>query len=139
MAGDRNDQAAALRSIPLFESLDDRALDEVFECATEFEVAAGHVLAQVDQPGEGLFIIEDGTAVVDLHGEKLEMGPGEVVGELALLTDDSVHTGRVSAATPLRGLAIRRDDFDRLLEAQPRLAVSMLRAVAARLAARDRR
>jgi CRP-like cAMP-binding protein len=123
----------SLRSIPLFADLSDEALEKILDCATEFDAEKGHVLIQRDQPGAGLFVIEDGTVVVELRDRRIELGPGEFIGELALLDESIRHIARVAAATPIRFLAIRRDDFERLLESQPQLAVSMLRALARRM------
>ena len=43
------------------------------------------------------------------------------------------RVARVRAATDVRCLAIRRDDFTALLEAEPALALAMLRTLASRL------
>lgn len=123
-----------LRQIPLFAELSDSALGRILDRATEFEANHGHVLVQPDEPGAGLFVIEDGTVSVDLRDRKIELGPGEFFGELALLDERARHTGRVCAETNLRCLAIARDDFEELLEAEPRLALAMLKALAHRLA-----
>jgi CRP-like cAMP-binding protein len=123
-----------LRAIPLFEHLNDDALREVLAHSTEFEAEAEHVLVQPNQPGTGLFILEEGTVTVDLKGKTKELKPGEFFGELALLRQNQTHTARVCAATPVKCLAIRRDDFDKLLEKEPSIAVAMLKTVAKRLA-----
>ena len=123
-----------LRRIPLFAELSDAALERILDRATEFEARHGHVLIQPDQPGAGLFVIEDGSATVELKGKKIELGPGEFFGELALLDERATHTGRVCAATELRCLAIARDDFDELLQDEPKMAIAMLKALAHRLA-----
>ncbi len=75
-----------LRSIPLFSGLEDSALNDVLATASEHDVEAGHVLIQPDQPGAGLFIIEDGKVVVERRSARIELGKGEFFGELALLT-----------------------------------------------------
>jgi CRP-like cAMP-binding protein len=128
-----------LRMIPLFAHLADEALDRVLECATEFEAARGHVLMQPNQPGAGLFVIEDGTVEVELPNRRVRLGPGEFVGELALLDENATHVARVHATSEIRCLAISRDDFDRLLADEPRLAVSMLKVLANRLSAAARK
>ena len=125
-----------LRTIPLFAGLNDDMLKDVLAHSTEFEAAEGHVLAERNQPGAGLFVIEEGRVTVDLANYDRELGPGEFFGELALLLEDERHTARVCAATPLRALAIRRDDFDTLLENEPKIAAAMLRTLAKRLAER---
>ena len=120
--------------MPIFSDLSDSAIQRILDLSTEFEVGPGHVLVQPNQPGAGLFVIEQGTATVRLRNRRLQLTEGECFGELALLNEDAVHTGRVSAATPLRCIAISRDDFDRLLDEEPPIARSLLRVLARRLA-----
>jgi CRP-like cAMP-binding protein len=123
---------ASLRSVPLFAGLDDAALDRVATHVTEFRAPAGQVLIEIGQPGNGLFVLEEGTLVVDLPGGKeIDLAPGEFVGELSLLTDRP-HAARVRARTDVRCLAIARADFDTLLDEQPRIARAMLPVLAAR-------
>jgi CRP-like cAMP-binding protein len=135
MAGESSteEQIAKLRAVPLFAGLNDEALAQILEHATDFEAAPGHVLVQPNQPGAGLFVIEEGSVTVELKDRKIDLGEGEFFGELALLDEKAVHGGRVCAATPLRALAISRDQFDELLENEPTIAKSMLRVLARRL------
>ena len=128
------DQIANLRNVPLFAELSDEVLEHIATCATEFEASEGHVLVQPNQPGAGLFIVEEGAVTVEVKGKKIELGPGEFFGELALLDENATHAARVCAATTLRCLALSRDDFNDLLANQPTMAVSMLKTVARRLA-----
>jgi len=122
-----------LRALPLFARLTDDALAHLADASTEFEVPAGRVLVEIGQPGAGLFVLQEGRAVVDLpHGGEVELGPGEFFGEMSLLTDDP-HSARVRAKTELRGLAIARRDFTTLLAAHPQVAVAMLPVLARRL------
>lgn len=82
--------------------------------------------------GSGLFVIEEGAVTVEVPGHSYDLGPGEFFGELALLTDHP-RAARVRAKTAVRCLALARHDFERILEAEPKLAVAMLRTVARRL------
>ena len=127
----------SLRSLPLFATLDDDALARVAAVATEVEVAAGHVLMDAGSEGSGLLVLQEGCAVVEIGGRAIDCKAGDFLGELALLVDGLMHTGRVRATTPVRCLAIGRADFNMLLEEQPRIAVYMLRVLAGRLAATD--
>lgn len=125
---------ATLRRIPLFAGLDDDELSALAARAGEFTAAAGQVLIEIGQPGSGLFVIEEGEVEVELPGGgAVRVGPGEFVGEIALLTDDP-HHARVRAATDVRCLAISRRDFAALLDEHPRVAVAMLPVLARRLA-----
>lgn len=122
-----------LRSIPLFAELDVEALARVAELATEFEAQAGHVLVEVGQPGSGMFVLEEGTVVVELpDGRERDLEPGEFFGEIALLTDHP-RNARVQARTPVRCLAISRTDFARLLQEEPQIGIAMLPKLAARI------
>jgi voltage-gated potassium channel len=123
-----------LRSISLFTDCSDASLEKILDVATEFEAERGHVLAQPNQPGAGLFVVEEGSVVVELPGHKIELGAGEFFGELALLDEQAAHTARVSAAEHVKALAIARDDFEKLLHDEPAMAVSMLKVLARRLA-----
>jgi CRP-like cAMP-binding protein len=58
-----------------------------------------------------------------------------VVGELALFTAEGIRTARVQTQTPVRCLALGRDDFCQLLLDEPRVAVALLEVLAERLAA----
>jgi len=128
----------SLRSLSLFADLDDLALAQVAAVANPVEVAQGHVLVEAGQEGSGLFVLQEGEVAVDVGSHSFECVAGDFIGELSLLVDGLVHTGRVRATTPLRCLAISRSDFERLLDNEPRIAVNMARVLARRLAETDR-
>jgi CRP-like cAMP-binding protein len=125
---------ADLRALPLFASLDDDGLRRVAGLAVELDVPAGQVLVHAGDPGSGLFVILGGSAVVEARGETMiEVGPGEFVGELALLVPEATRSARVRAKTDVRCLAIFAGDFQALLEDEPRIALAMLPVLAERL------
>ncbi len=122
-----------LRGIPLFSELSGTALAEVARTAKEVAFEPGQLLIEPNQKGTGLFVIEEGTVNVDARRRKTKLGAGDFVGELALLNSTSQRTARVRAETPVRCFAIERRDFARLLEQNPRIALTMLRTLAERL------
>jgi CRP-like cAMP-binding protein len=127
-------ETAFLRALPLFASLDDEGLGRVAAAAVELDVPAGQVLVHAGDPGSGIFVILSGTAVVEARGETMiEVGPGEFVGELALLVPEAKRSARVRAKTDVRCLAIFAGDFRQLLEDEPRIALAMLPVIAERL------
>src|SRR4051812_15846281 len=128
----------SLTSIDMFAALDEVGIWHISSLATQVELPAGHVLLQPGEEGAGLFIIVDGSVNVELDGgTTITCGPGEFIGELSLLVDGLVHTGRVRAATAVTCIAIGRDDFTRLLDTYPQIAVSMCKVLARRLADTD--
>jgi CRP/FNR family transcriptional regulator, cyclic AMP receptor protein len=127
-----------LRAVPMFAALDDVALKHVTELATPVDLPAGYVLLNAGQEGSGMFVVLDGTVRVELAGgTEIDCSKGEFIGELSLLVDGLLHTCRARAATPVQCLAISRDDFARLLETYPQIAIAMLHVLARRLADTD--
>lgn len=96
--------------------------------------AAGQIVALEGDPGSGMFVILDGTALVEWRGGSVELSPGAFFGELTLLAPGGARIARVRAATEMRCLAIPRDDALTLLESEPTVALTMLREVARRFA-----
>jgi CRP/FNR family transcriptional regulator, cyclic AMP receptor protein len=122
-----------LRGAPLFAELSDESLERIKGTVSEFDAPAGAVLVQPGSEAQGLYIICEGTVAVETRGAgTIELGPGESVGELALLTPTR-RSARVSAKTPVQGLAIDRADFARVLESEPQIALSLLGVLARRL------
>ena len=122
-----------LRAIPLFAELDDQALRHVADIAGVLEVPRGSMLIERGLTGSGMFVIIDGTVEVELRHRTIELGAGELIGELSLLTDHPNRTARVRAGSDVRCLAIGRNEFAELLAEQPRIAVPMLSTLARRL------
>ena len=121
--------ADLLRSSPLFAQFDDATLERIAEPFSEVEFPANHVLIESRIPGAGLFVICDGTVIVEARGAERELGRGDVVGEISLVVDDGLRRARVVSKTPLRCLALDRAGFERLAEAEPQVA-DAIRALA---------
>ena len=126
--------AELVAKIPMCAELTDDEVRWIADLATEFTVATGFVLIEHGQPGSGMFIITEGRISIELPRGPIERGPGEFVGELALLADGFTRVARVRAKTAVRGLAISRMAFFELLQREPRVAVRMLPVLARRLA-----
>jgi CRP-like cAMP-binding protein len=131
---DLDRRVAALRRSSIFAELDEPFLARLAEAMTDVELPAGHVLIEARMPGAGLYVIEDGAVSVQPRaGAPVDLGPGDVVGEIALLARDGVRTARVQAKTPLRCLALDRASFRQALDEEPKLAVALLEVAVARL------
>jgi CRP-like cAMP-binding protein len=87
------------------------------------EIPAGRVLIERGQHGAGLYVIQEGTVVVETSDEGVrEMGPGEIVGERALFSAGGTRAARVRAATDLRVIAVDRSEVERLCADDPDFA-----------------
>ena len=111
-----------LRVLPLFEDVDDAQLERLAAATSEFEAPAGQALIERGKPGSGIFVLEQGQAVVEAPEGKRHIGPGDIFGERALLGDEIERTARVRAETDVRCLAISRPEIERLLAEDPRVA-----------------
>jgi CRP-like cAMP-binding protein len=123
-----------LRRSPLFAEFDDEKLERLAAPFSEVEFPEDHVLIEARTPGAGLFVVCEGTVVVEARGWKRELGPGEVVGEISLVEDDGLRRARVVATSPVRCLALTRSEFEQMLEAEPELAEAMRELARQRLA-----
>ncbi len=104
-----------LRSLPLFADLDDEQLNRLGAATSEFEAPAGQALIERGRPGSGLFVLEEGQAIVEAPEGKRELGPGDVFGERSILGEDGERTARVRAQSDVRCLAIARTELEQVL------------------------
>ena len=111
-----------LRALTIFEGVDDAQLERLAAATSEFEAPAGQALIERGKPGSGMFVLEQGQAVVEAPEGKQHIGPGDIFGERALLGEDIERTARVRAETDVRCLAISRLEIERLLADDPRFA-----------------
>ena len=97
----RDQKLSWLRSIPGFEVLTTAELLELAATADRTIVLAGARLVAEGARGMECFVIADGQAEVRRDGQRVaEIGPGTVVGELALL-DATLRNADVYALTDL--------------------------------------
>jgi CRP/FNR family cyclic AMP-dependent transcriptional regulator len=136
MSDDLEPRIAALRRSAVFGALDESFLARLAQSMAEVTFPAGHVLIEPRAAGSGMFVIDEGTVVVQPRDvDPVELGAGEVVGELALLTKDGTRTARAQAVTEVRCLTLDRATLQQALEDEPKLAIALLQAAVERLAA----
>ncbi len=93
--------------------LDDHIIERLIEVGTPCEFEAGQVMLELGDPGSGLYLIQHGTVFVHAPEGEREVGPGEVIGELALLSDDGMRSARCVAKTRVRAIAVDRQTLVR--------------------------
>jgi len=129
----RDAKIQLLRHVPLFSGCTKTELRELALTADEVDLRKGAILTREGRPGHEFVVIVDGTARVTRAGRTLaDLGPGDWVGEIALLTK-SVRTATVTATSPVRALVITDRAFRRVVDAMPSIAVKVLTSVADRL------
>jgi CRP-like cAMP-binding protein len=103
-----------LKSIPLFSSMSDKALNAVAVFASETSVSAGKQLVHEGDYSYDLIVIESGTADVVKGGEVIgSLGPGDVFGEIGMLTG-ARRTADVVATSSMRLITLSKWDLKRI-------------------------
>jgi CRP-like cAMP-binding protein len=103
-----------LKTIPLFSSLSDKALNTVAVFASETSVSAGKRLVHEGDYSYELIVIESGTADVIKGGEVIgSLGPGDVFGEMGLLAG-AKRMADVVATSPMRLITLSKWDLKRI-------------------------
>ena len=129
MAVDRKTERLA--QLATFDGVSGRALKRLATLADEVELPAGAHLSEQGHLGSQAFVVVAGTVGVERDGvEVASLGPGAVVGEVALLE----HTGRnasIVARTAVDLLVFGVREFETLVADFPALG-ERIRAEAAR-------
>ena len=129
-----DDKIKALSTVRLFSGCSKRELQSVARLCTPLSVEEGFVLTTEGTPARECFVIADGKARVTIGGRKVgEVGPGECVGEMALL-DGGRRTATVTAESPMSTYVLSVSEFRSLLGVSP----TILRHIATSLAQRLR-
>lgn len=108
---------------------------------TEQVFAPGEVLFRENEPGDAMYIIRSGL-VVAIKG-KLPAptflgyrGPGEVMGEMALI-EDQPRSATAVVLKPGRMMRISRGDFQQMMRLSPEIGMNIMKEMSRRLRASD--
>jgi CRP/FNR family transcriptional regulator, cyclic AMP receptor protein len=123
-----------LQQVPLFEGLSSDELEGLAASLKERHFRAGDSVAVEGSGGIGFFVIADGTASVDVHGEKRgQLGPGDYFGEVALIDEHARRTATITAETELTCYGMTPWQFRPFVETNAQVAWRLLQVMARRL------
>ena len=108
--------------------MNDDDLRKLEAAGTALSFGSGQVLIERGEPGTGLYVVLEGQVVVETADGPLELGPGSVVGERALLAEGGLRQARVRALTDGVVVAVPRAEVDRLCANDPEFAERLARA-----------
>jgi len=127
-----------IRSVPMFRGLSDTELRFLAEESKLHSFGVDEMLFYQGEPGKTCHIVIHGKVrifVVGEDGRELSvslMGPGEIIGEMALF-EDVPRSASVQTMEPTETLELHQEVLLRALQRSPQLALSLLRALSARL------
>ena len=123
-----------LEQIPLFEGLSRNDLQRIARSFKERRFSAGDTVAAEGAGGVGFFVIGEGTASVDVHGDQRgQLGPGDYFGEIALIDEKARRTATITATSDLTCYGLTAWEFRPLVESNAEIAWKLLQVMAKRL------
>jgi len=110
----------------------------VAQLVTETSSVEGTELVTQGELGREAMVIMQGSAAVRRNNRKIaELGPGDVLGEMSLISR-TPRNATVVATSPITMLVLDAREFSSMVAANQSIAVKLLETVAARAAENDR-
>jgi len=134
--------AATLRSVPLFSSLDSKATAELGEYLTIHDYPKTARIFRYGDPGDAMYLIDVGKvriSITDADGADVtltELGPGDFFGDMAML-DGHGRSANATAIENARLAKLTRDDFLTFMQSDSRVTLELLTALTQRLRRTD--
>jgi CRP-like cAMP-binding protein len=136
------DKVDALRTSDLLKALDDSQLASLAGIAKERALNPGDTLITAGDKGAlAMYVILEGKVEVSRKGKTLSvLGPGQHIGEMALLApDDTPRSADVTAVEPTRVLQLASWDLFPFLDTNPAVSRAIIAELARRLILADER
>jgi CRP-like cAMP-binding protein len=131
------ERVSVLHRAPLFAEVPGHALVAVARLLEEVHVEAGTTIIERGALEDWLFVVAAGSVRVHVGDRTLTvLGPGAVVGELAVLAPAPRAASATAAASSLL-LRLRRGPFEELLEDRPEIARAVIHTLARLVQAAD--
>lgn len=131
-----------LRTVPLFESLEEKAAVNLCDLLEAMDCRADQTLFRAGDAGNAMYLIEHGLIRISVKaadGHEItvaELGPGEFFGEMAML-DGQPRSANATAIEDSKLAILSRKHFLSFLEGNSNVALQMLSALAYRLRQTD--
>jgi flavin reductase (DIM6/NTAB) family NADH-FMN oxidoreductase RutF len=116
----------------IFDNLPEELLRPIVATGIERSYRDGDVLMRRGETGDTLYLIVEGTVRVERPGRSLQLGPGELIGEIEVLDPTRGRIADITAVGDVRCLEITRSDLRTALEQNPRAALALIEVLAAR-------
>ena len=130
----RDAKVKLISGVPLFQACSLPELTRVAGIMQQLDEPEGKVLIRQGEPGRDFFVLAEGAAEVRKGNRRVAtLGPGDFVGEIALLTN-APRTATVRATSPVTVLRVTTKGFAELLETSPSIRRKIQKALADRVA-----
>lgn len=131
------DRIEVLRRVAIFEDMSDEIVARLAPKLEQKHFAKGELLCRLGDPGDMLYIVDSGRVQVylEISGKPLtlnEMGPGQTVGEMAVI-DGKPRSANVVAVEDSYIWLLDHQSFMEALYQQPPMATTVLSDLAVNL------
>jgi len=133
----------AIRSVPLFASLNNEAAQEVYTLLQSRNVPSGTSLFRAGDSGDSLYLIDGGRVRISVTDDDqkeivlAELAEGDFFGEMAII-DGKQRSADATVLEDARLYVLAREDFLRFINHNPAVALQLLSATFQRLRHTDR-
>lgn len=122
-----------LRAVPLFAEMRPKDLEALGRLADTIDLPAGKTLMRQGDRGGEMFVIVSGSVGVERGGSRVAtLGPGETVGEMALLSE-APRRATVATLEPTTVIAIQHLEFHTLMNDSKELRTCIFENLAKRV------
>jgi CRP-like cAMP-binding protein len=127
-----------IRKYEFFKNLPDSVLVELSQEIEELSLDSGEELYRRGDPGDALYVIQTGWIKLvgeDSDGSEVvlnQVGPGNIIGEMAML-DQEPRSAGVVALTPTKLLKLQSELFVEVLKQEPSIGIQVIRDISERL------
>jgi uncharacterized membrane protein len=128
----------ALRSVPLFSSLDDDSAKELRELLQEKRVTGNTRLFNAGEKGDAMYLIQSGRVRISIRDEDghnlilAELAQGDFFGEMSII-DGRQRSADASVIEDAMLAVLSREDFLSFVRTNPDVPLKMLSALSERL------
>ncbi|MBI1965787.1 MAG: cyclic nucleotide-binding domain-containing protein [Betaproteobacteria bacterium] len=128
----------------LADELGQAGLAKLLEATTSLELPDGRKVIRDRMPVDSLYMILDGkvSISVEANGRSIklgELGPGEWLGEVSVLSGELLASSTVTTETPVRFLRLKHEKFEELIWKSEEISSVLLRQLVLMLADRLRK
>lgn len=128
-----------LKQSPLCNGLTDEQVQTLQNQGEFIEQFQGDPLFEMDEPGKDFFMVLDGLVKISVPDPLSErrktlalLGSGEVLGEMAVLTNNN-RSGRATPARDTKLFRLPREDFLEIFRTHPQLGLNLSKILSKRL------
>ncbi|MBC8478595.1 Crp/Fnr family transcriptional regulator [bacterium] len=134
--------AEFLKTVRIFRNLDPQALQELGECFSLRKYRRNNLIIFEEDAGMLFFVIRSGQVKISRISQQGEevilaiLGAGQFFGEVSII-DGGTRSATVTSLDDVELMSIGRDRFQYFLNKYPKLAMALLREMAARFRKSD--